>query len=553
MRFSLIICLLAILILPMMASAQQGTEANVILPNPLSLDPASLSRFDVAGRDIVENLFIGLTRLNPRAGQIEPSLAESWTVSPDGLVWTFKLRDDVQWVTFDAAAGEAKAIRAVVAEDVVFALRRACDPLPPAPVTSNIYIIAGCRTYAKPNTFQPLPPETVGVRALDDTTLEIRLLFPAGYFLTMTSQPEFRPLPAEFVNDSAWLTQNIVTSGAWVVQEWIPGSSMRLVRNPFWQGAFEGNLTAVNLRFDIPFDTVPSAMQVGSYDLARLEAVVVDAQGLGGSEMLRASDGNTLTLLGFSFSNVNAEGLPVVSPLDFPEVRRALALGLDREALAGAVFGSGARAAEHFTPRSAIGAPSSPGAAFDPATAQTLLAQTGYPACQGMGQLTFAVGDKATDLLLAQNIVAQWNAHLGCPLETFPIIQTTRAIVIDSAHNTVDVTTAARYPLWILSWSADYPDAQGWVTDALHCDYGYLRVGRACDRVDAVMDQAGLAVEVRDRFPSYNQIETDLFGSLGSFPVVPLTIDRQWWMQQARLSGVASYGALQFDRWTVEQ
>jgi ABC-type oligopeptide transport system substrate-binding subunit len=169
-----------------------------------------------------------------------------------------------------------------------------------------------------------------------------------------------------------------------------------------------------------------------------------------------------------------------------------------------------------------------------------------------MGQLSIAISDDPLDLQLAQNIVAQWGANLGCPAETFPIVPVSRTVVLESAHNTVDVSENSRFPLWLITWSADYPDAQAWVTDALHCDYGYFRAGQVCNTTDALMDQANAVFDITSRFTFYNQIESGLFGTQGTFPVIPLVMELNWWAQKPSLSGVASYGALQFDRWTVE-
>ena len=536
--------------------AQSSDDADnsirIAMPNPTYLDPVALSRFDVHGRDLVENLFIGLTRLNARTGQIEPALAESWTVSADGLTWTFALRDDVQWVR--SADGEAEAIRPVTAGDVVFAIQRACDPRLPSPVATNIYIIAGCRAFADNNTLEQIDPaRTIAVRAVDDNTLEITLVFPAAYFLTMTSLPEFRPLPADLMDQSlgqGWFSPaNAITSGAWVIAEWTPGINMRLLRNPFWEGEFSGNLSEIDVRFDVPIDAIASQIADGTVDAARLEPITVDQVD---PELRRAAPGNTLILLGFSFSNVNVEGVPVPSPLDSPEVRRALALAIDREVLAQAVFGSEAAGTDHFTPLSVIGAPSSPGASFDPAAAQQTLAAAGYAGCAGLRDLSLAVSDNPQEIALAQNVIGQWVANLGCPVEAFPLVQATRTQILDTAHNLVDVSQAARFPLWIITWTADYPDAQGWVVDALHCTFGYFRVGRTCDQVDIIMDQAGVSSDIRARFTAYNQVETTLFGSQGTFPVLPLIMQQQWWAQQSDLENIASYGAFQFDRWTVE-
>src|SRR5258707_5841190 len=77
-------------------SAADPVIAHVILP-PMtaSLDPVSLPKLDSSARSIAENLFVGLTRYNPSTGQIEPALAAGWSVSDDGMTWTFKLRDDM--------------------------------------------------------------------------------------------------------------------------------------------------------------------------------------------------------------------------------------------------------------------------------------------------------------------------------------------------------------------------------------------------------------------------------------------------------------------------
>jgi oligopeptide transport system substrate-binding protein len=556
MRLSIALVVILLALTSLTFAQNDGNEINISLRNPTSLDPVSISRFDHHTRDVVENIFIGLTRVNARTGQIEPVLAESWTISADGLVWTFALRDDIMWTAYDTQSAAFTEIRPVVASDVVFAIQRACDTTRPSPVTVNLYVIAGCRTLSTQNNLERLPLDTVGIHAIDDTTLQIELLEPAGYFLTITSQPEMRPLPVEFVDDTLgnWIRPGAsVTSGPWAIEGWIAGASMRLVRNPFWPDAFEGNVEAVNIRFDVPIDAISGELAAGTYDLARLEPIIVQTGQLSDTNLARSSAANPLTLLGFSFNAVDLEGNPLPGPLDVPEVRRALALALDRDALAQTVFGANAAAAAHFTPRTAMGGPSAPGASFDPAAAQRSLTQAGYAVCNALGVLSIAVSDDPAEFLLAQNIVLQWQQNLGCNAENFPIVQTSAAAVLDSAHNTVDVAESSRFPLWIITWSADYPDAQSWVADGLHCRYGYLRVGRICNNIDAMMDQAGASTDITARFTTYNQVETDLFGGLGTFPVIPLTIQQSWRAQQDWLSDVASWGPFQFDRWTVER
>ncbi len=559
MRYRLFLLTIALLALfPWDGAAQDpppadDTALRIALPLPQSLDPARLSRFDSSGRDLVANLFVSLTRFNASTGQIEPMLAESWTVSPDGLLWTFTLRDDINWIQRNAV-GEFEIVRPVVAGDVVAAVQRACDPQRPSPFTPNIFLVEGCRTARTNNSLQAPPLSEIGINAPDDTTLEIRLTFPAGYFLSMTTLPEFSPLPVELINDSLgnWPRPGaIISSGPWAVVAWEPGSNMQLVPNPHWPVTLAGNVSALDVRFDLVVDALPLELSAGGVDFARLDPSIVNAVRNGTPDLVRFSDGGTLRLLGFSFSLVDEEGALIPSPLDNPAVRRALALAIDRERIAETLFGPAGRAADHFTPRSVIAAPSAPGARFDPAAANRLLAEAGYTSCASLGVLPILVNNDGFSVPLAQQIVTEWGTHLGCPPETFPIAETDRLTVLNSAHPTVDDTEATPAPLRMISWTADYPDAHGWIADALHCEYGYFRVGRGCDSTDNALGQAGLGVDVNQRFSIYNQAETQFFGANGAFPVIPLIMEQDAWAQQAYLDGIARYGVLQFDRWMV--
>ena len=132
---------------PAQAQEPDAATLRIAMPAPQNLDPVQVSRFDANMQDLVENLFVGLARYNPNTREIDPVLAESWTVSDDGLRWTFTLREDIQWVRYDRASEEIVAVRPVVAGDCG-AIQRACDPLRPSPVTSNLMIIRGCHTVA---------------------------------------------------------------------------------------------------------------------------------------------------------------------------------------------------------------------------------------------------------------------------------------------------------------------------------------------------------------------------------------------------------------------
>ena len=116
-------------------------------------DPQSLTVFDPQSNNTLyletENLFLGLTNVDPVSGKIIPALARDWSVSDDGRVWTFYLRDDVPWVRWDPAAGEAAILRMVTAHDVAYGIARTCDPRTGAAYVSLIDgLIVGCSALA---------------------------------------------------------------------------------------------------------------------------------------------------------------------------------------------------------------------------------------------------------------------------------------------------------------------------------------------------------------------------------------------------------------------
>lgn len=534
---------------PAVSRAQENSNSVVVaMPPPADLEAATISRFDENKRDILENLLVGLTRFNANSGQIEPYLAEDWTVSPDGLTWTFNLRDDIQWV--EVRNGEPTAVRPVVAGDIVFAIQRACDPNRPSPVTSNMAIIVGCREVATAlNSWeitQDALDQRIGVKALDDRTVEFKLLFPAAYFSTLTALPEFRPLPPErVIGSNPWpFGTDIMTSAAWVVTSW-DALQMTLEANPFWPLEREGNLNSVTLRFDVGRDILPTQFASDNVAVARTDALTATTIGANDNSLVKTGEGETLTLLGFS--------------LEYPDLndavlRRALALAINHDYIAQNVVVGDAKflPTTRFTPRSVIAAPSAPGAGFDPIAAQSLLAQSGHAGCAFSERLRIAVENDAIATLVAQLTIQQWQINLGCPDGTFELVVLTRQEVVNSAHANIDFSEEqTRTHLWFITWSADYPDANAWTADALHCQFGYLRVGRACDNTDVLFDQAGLNSDIRNRLDAYTRAETDLFGPSGSFPVIPIVMTSQIRVQQKWLSGVASYGPFQFDRWIV--
>jgi len=521
-----------------------------------NLDPVSLPRFDSNARDLVENLFLGLTRYNATTGQIEPALAKDWTVSADGLTWTFNLRRDIQWARYNPDSQKVEAMRPVVAGDFVYGIRRACDPTPPNPVTHSVYIIVGCLKIA---TLSPLLINDVliarelGVEAVNDQTLSIKLTFPAPYFVVLAALPEFRPVPREaLAKDPDWTKPGIlISNGPWVITDWIRDQHMTLIRNPLWPDSFTGNVERVDITFAPSSSAAAQQFLSDKADFVRLDTATLPMVKQVKPDTILSTPDAGVTVLGFSLER------PIVNNENF---RRALALAVDRDALVKQIASDTALATSRFTPPGLIGGPTDmpDNQGFAPDKAKAALVASGINACTLSQKLDLAVEDTPQAVALAQALVSQWQTVLGCRPTSFNIRKTPAATLQAIAHAAITAVDnnnreTPRPHLWIAAWTGDYPDANAWTGDGVHCQYGYLRTGIACGEADKAVDAAALETDPAKRVELYNQAETIWFGSSGTFPVVPLYQTLNAVARQSALKGVTASGPSRYDLWTVNR
>ena len=191
---------------------------------PESLDPHQAR--SVPAANVLRDLYSGLVQISP-SGAIEPADAESWEVGDQELVYTFKLRENLHW-----SNGEPLA-----AQDYVYSLRRSVDPVTGSPYAQLHAAIANAKAIIAGDK----PPEALGVRAVDDRTLEITLTKPTPYFLgTLAhsiSYPVYRPAVEEH---GASFSQpgNAVTNGAYKIESWRVNSMIAVERNrEYWDDA----------------------------------------------------------------------------------------------------------------------------------------------------------------------------------------------------------------------------------------------------------------------------------------------------------------------------
>jgi oligopeptide transport system substrate-binding protein len=294
---------------------------------PLSLDPHKAS--GTWENNIIGNMFVGLTTENAKAEPI-PGMAERWEMSEDGLTWTFFLRE-AYW-----SDGEA-----CDAHDFEFAFRRILDPESLSEYASILYSIKNAVAVNNGD----LPPDQVGVTALDDRTLEIRLEHPAGYLPQILKHYTAYPVPKHKLEQfgNAWIKpENIVVNGPYILQKWWSNYMVHLVRNPtFWDN---DQVVLEELFFYPSVDVNAAARKVLSRECGWSNTFPSNQV----NELRQQLPGYVrvapfLTCVYFSFNTTRA-------PYDDPRVRSALSMALDRDFIATRIYQTGELPAYSFVP-----------------------------------------------------------------------------------------------------------------------------------------------------------------------------------------------------------
>lgn len=456
-----------------MASAPVSLDWN-FSSEPPSLDP-SLGT-DTTSISIINELFVGLTELDPDTQEATPELATDWSVSDDGLVWTFNLRGDVPWVqVVDGEVVETGDM--VTAGDVVYGLMRTCDAATASDYAYVLYVVGGCEAA---NTGEG-GADLVSVSAIDDTTLEVTLAYPASYFGQIASMWIMRPMPQAVIEEhgDAWTEpENIVTNGSFALNEWIHGDSIQLIRNPHWYGWEEldvaGNIEVINGIMIEEVSTSFALYENNELDAAGVPLEMMDLALAGEFDPdFVIAPRNCTYYYGFitekeAVSDVN--------------VRRALSMAVDRKTLVEDVLKGGQIPANTFTNPLNFGSPAEDpdvagwalsedqggegyGAAVE--MAQGLMADAGYADGAGLS-LTLAHNVSESHATLAQAIQAMWQ---GAFPELDVSIETQEwGVYLDSLD--ADAPLEGKPDIFRLGWCQDYPHANNWIHEVFNPTQG---------------------------------------------------------------------------------
>lgn len=461
---------------------------------PSGLDPHLIT--DLGASRIVSELLEGLVGLHPKTLAPEPAAASSWEVSADLKTYTFYLNPKGRWSNGDK----------VVAQDFVYSWRRLLMPDLAAEYSYQLFVVKGAEEYSK-GLIKDF--NEVGVAAIDDLTLQVRLNAPTPYFLTLLSHPSTFPVHQQTIEKfgdiddpgSLWTRAgNYVGNGPFVLSEWALNRIIRIKKSDTYWDSDTVKLNEV--RF-YPIDSLTTEERMfRAKTLHMTESMPIEK-----IDIYAKKNSNELRLspyFGTYFYRVNT----LKPPLDDKRVRQALAMTIDREKIVTAVTKGGQIPAYSFTPPDAEGFTARAKIPFDIARAQQLLADAGYPGGEGLGPIEILYNTLEDHKKIAIAIQQMWKKALGIEVTLYNQDWKSSLITINNFD----------YQLGRSSWIGDYPDPNTFL-DTMTTGNGNNRTGFTSKEYDALIRRAANTMDQQQRFEYFQQAEQILAVEV---PIIPI-------------------------------
>ena len=496
--FSFWLLLLAGFCLLPISCVQREPPADITIINgaePESLDPAIIT--GLAEMRIVNGLFAGLTRLDPKTIVPQPDLAERWEISPNGKVYTFHLRTNLVWST-----GEP-----ITTADVVYSWIRALDPLTASDYAGQLFYLKNAETF---NAGKIKDPALVGVTALDSFTLRVELDHPTAFFLDLCAFPTLAIVPRwtiEKYGDRWLIAQPLPSSGAFTLDYWRINDKVRLRKNLRYWDASNTQAGVIDI---LPIGSANAAFNL--YETGGADVIwdkdLVPTELI--DELKTRPDYHTFTYLGTYFFRFNV----TKKPFDDVRVRRALALAVDRNRLVQRICKAGETPADHLTPDGTANYTPPHGPEYNPKIARRLLAEAGYPGGKNFPRFQYlfnaaAGGAAKMHEKMAVELHEMWRDTLGIEME----LQQVEWKVYLSSQSHLD------YELSRSSWIGDYNDANTFL-EMFTSNNGNNRTGWKNPRYDQLIRTANLQTDNAARAALFAEAETLLLRD--EAPIVPI-------------------------------
>ena len=538
----------------------RGTFTFAVPNDPGSLDPGTTS----ASSDfrVVKLLYEPLLVVKWGGGGLDPGTADTLPeISEDGLTYTFTIREDAKW-----SDGHA-----VSANDFVYGWRRAMLPDSASDYASLFFLIDGAEDFflwrqgllkidslsdaiqdeEKRDAFlarfpklaeqsTTLSPEekweltlkqfdsTVGIKALDDRTLQVRLKAPTAYFMDLAAFPTFSPMPehileglAEFTPDGTWRVkdnyfnnenaQPLITNGPYYLRDWEQKVRLIFDQNPhYWNRDAMGNIRIVE-------ETVQdTSLQILQYEDGKLDwipdvgAISKKLSKAGYEDLVKVPVSGTYY---YQFNCRPQLPTGVENPMTDPRVRQAMGMCIDRKQIVEFVTEMNEPTAKLVVPVGSVAGYEGPldkGLDFDINAAKALLAEAGYPGGKGFPAIKILVnndgGSGHADIALP--IKKNWEDHLGLEVD---IEQVEFKVLLDRSNR-------GNFFVRRAGWFGDYADPTTWL-DMFREKDSNNESAYYNPEYDALLEKASLELDREKRFEILAEAEGML---MQDAPIVPL-------------------------------
>lgn len=481
------------------ADVPPGTQlaAEQAVVRHLKDEPTSLSPLKLVGLpelQVLRDLYEGLLTQGPD-GKVLPGVAERWE-SEDNQLFTFHLRPDARWSNGDP----------VRAADFVYGWRKLVDPKEAA--TFAWFAQLAHFTNVDEIVAGKLAPEALGVEALDDHTLRVRLSQPVPYFLSLLTHPSLSPLHRASMEQygTKWTQPGkLVGNGAFVLSHRVVNEKLELTPNPYYWDRAHTVLTRVTF---VPINQESAATKrYLAGDLQITESFPKELY----QKLMKQIPGEVYTpeQLGTYYYAFNTRQ----APLNDVRVRKALSYSIDRGLIANKVLGTGEKPAYHFTPDVTAG--------FEPAAnllssssqreldekARALLKEAGYGPTRPL-KLTLLYNTAEIHKKMALAIASLWKQKLGAQVE----------LTNQEWKTYLDSRQSGQFEVIRSSWVADYNDPSAFLgLWGSHHSGNMARFANA--RYDELLALAARSQDERERARLFDEAETIL---LDEAPIAPI-------------------------------
>jgi ABC-type transport system substrate-binding protein len=425
------------------------------------------------------NIFGGLVT-NDSKGALIPMAAEKWTVSDDGKVYTFTLRNGLKFQNGNP----------VKASDVVWSLNRSLDPKRKAAAATQLIDIAGAEDY-----YSGKATEVSGLKALDDNTVQITLNKIAPYFLAKLSLPIAAILDrTEVEKNERWWEKHTASIGPFFLKDWKKGQSIYLAANPNY--VFGKPKTDVEIRYVADAQARLAMFVKGDVDIV---------WSVGDTIFDQIKEDPELSKFLIQPKELTYTAYPLVlnpksyQPFQDVRVRQAVAMSIDRKTLIEKVFTSCTLPDGIIPPGTIPGYPTTTKALeFNPTKAKALLAEAGYPNGQGMPELTIVQAGTGSSLAYMEFFQSQISTNLGMKVK-LDVMERSKFVAEERKGTTLN----SFYDRVV----ADYLDPQGLLSLPLHSKSSANIFGYSNDKFDKLVEAADVELNASKRFDLYAQAE----------------------------------------------